>query len=135
MNEQLRKYRDHLVLAEKEAQQDFDKTVFALSGGAIGISFAFITDIVDPKLITSTNFLILAWIIWSLSLLCVLFSYYFSHLALRRTIMQLDRGTVYKEHPGGKFDVVISYLNPAGAILFVMGLGFMIAFVNSNLGV
>jgi hypothetical protein len=45
MENQMKEYRDHLVLSKKEAQRDFDKTVFALSGGAIGVSFAFITDI------------------------------------------------------------------------------------------
>lgn len=135
MKKELKEYRDHIVLAEKDAQQEFDKAVFALSGGAIGISFAFVTDIVDPKVMVCTGVLIAAWSAWAVSLICVLLSYFFSGQALRRTIQQIDKGTLYDEPPGGLFDVATSWLNMGGGLLFVLGLLFMIVFVNSNLGV
>ncbi len=134
MKDQAQEYRDHLLLAEKDAQQDFDKTVFALSGGAIGVSFAFVSDIVDPQAMVSVKNLIWAWGSWAGSLLCVLFSYYFSHLALRKTINQVDEGKLNQEHRGGFSDYAIALLNPAGALLFVAGLVLMIIFVNLNLG-
>jgi len=134
MDNQMKEYRDHLVLSEKEAQRDFDKTVFTLSGGAIGVSFAFITDIVNPETLVSLPCLIISWSSWAASLLCVLLSYYSSHMALRKTINQVDQDKIRKEHPGGTFDKITAFLNAAGGILFLIGLISMIIFVQKNLG-
>jgi len=49
MNENLQEYRKHLVAAEQQVQADFDKTVLSLSGGALGISFAFVKNPVIVK--------------------------------------------------------------------------------------
>ena len=46
MDKTLQEYRAHLVSAAQKAQEDFDKTLLALSGGALGVSFAFVKDIV-----------------------------------------------------------------------------------------
>ena len=51
-NNALQKYRDFLIAAEQKSQEDYDKTVIALSGGALGISFAFATDIVGGQSLT-----------------------------------------------------------------------------------
>jgi uncharacterized membrane protein YjfL (UPF0719 family) len=135
MDNQMKEYRQHLVLAGKDAQQDFDKTVFAFSGGAIGISFAFVTDIVKPDAMLAPSQLILAWGSWTVSLVCVLLSYYFSTLALRKAVKQIDQGKLSKEHAGGFYDTATAWLNPAGALFFILGLIFMICFVKLNLGV
>lgn len=37
---ELQAYRSHLVAADERAQENFDKTVLSLSGGALGVSFA-----------------------------------------------------------------------------------------------
>ncbi len=135
MDEQMRKYRQHLVLAEQKAQEDFDKTVFALSGGALGVSFTFVTDIVGSDAILEPGLMVSAWISWGMSLLSVLSSYYFSHLALRKAIKQVDMGRIISEHPGGFFDKATAVLNAVGALLFVLGLAHIIRFINMNLGV
>ena len=134
MSDQMKEYRDHLVLSEQEAQRNFDKTVFTLSGGAIGVSFAFITDIVTSESLVSIPCLIMAWSSWAASLLCVLSSYYFSHMALRETIKQIDLKKIHTEQPGGIFDKITAFLNAAGAIMFIVGLVTMIIFVNKNIG-
>ncbi len=71
-------YRNHLVLAGQKAQEDYDKAVMTLSGGALGISFAFLKDIVGPGDLLNETLLFFAWISWGLSVTAVLFSYYFS---------------------------------------------------------
>lgn len=81
MDEQINDYRNHLILAEQKAQEDYDKTIISLSGGALGISFAFISDSVpDP---TETYFLLTSWICWGVSITSVIISYFTSHLAFR----------------------------------------------------
>ncbi len=135
MDEKTLAFRRHLVLAEQKAQDDYDKTVIALSGGALGISFAFIENFVDSSAMSATSCLFSAWVSWGLSLLLVLASFFSSHLALQKAIEQVDKddGTD-KTDLGGFWNRMTKFANAAGGILFVVGLGFLLVFVRLNLG-
>ncbi|UYK67232.1 SMIM14 family protein [Xanthomonas sacchari] len=126
-------YRQWLIAAEQKAQDDFDKAVLSLSGGALGISFVFVKDIIGPEKILEPAWLLLSWIGWGLSSLAILASYFFSHLALRQAIRQCDDGTIYSKTPGGIFARITGNLNAIGAILFVVGVCFMAGFIYINL--
>lgn len=132
-NPPLDDYRKWLIQAEHKAQDDFDKTVIALSGGALGISFAFVKDIVGPGQIHYSGFLVGAWIAWALSLLGVLFSFWTSHMALRVSIKQCDDGTIYRDTPGGRYSNWTKSLNLCGAIALCIGVLLMAAFVYTNI--
>ena len=58
-------YRLHLVAAEQKAQEDFDKTILSLSGGALGVSFVFLKDIVGPEHVAAPAWLFAAWLTWA----------------------------------------------------------------------
>jgi hypothetical protein len=135
MNEHLQQYRSHLVLAEQKAQEDFDKTVLSLSGGALGVSFAFVRDIVGPGPLAHPGYLFLAWSSWGISVTVVLASYFLSQLALRRAIVQVDSGHIYKGRPGGPFALATAICNATGGILFLFGVVLMTLFVRFNLEV
>jgi hypothetical protein len=126
-------YRTWLVAAEQKSQEDFDKTVLTLSGGALGISFAFLKDIVGPQPIVLSGFLLAAWFAWAFSTFSVLTSYYLSHWALRRAIGQVDDGTIFKQPPGGVFARLTAVLNATGAILFLVGVCCITVFAVANL--
>lgn len=126
-------YRQWLIAAEQKAQDDFDKAVLSLSGGALGISFVFVKDIVGPDAILEPILLLLSWVGWGLSSLAILSSYFFSHLALRQAIRQCDDGSIYSNTPGGIFARITGNLNALGAVLFVTGVCFMAAFIYVNL--
>jgi hypothetical protein len=126
-------YRRHLQTAEQKSQEDFDKTVLSLSGGALGISFVFLKDVIGPNPVVSPNLLFAAWVAWGSSTFCVLASYYASHLALRRAIRQVDDGTIRKQKPGGAFGRLTALLNAAGALLFLVGVFAIVFFANANL--
>lgn len=126
-------YRQMLVAAEQKCQDDFDKTVLSLSGGALGVSFIFVKDIVGPGAINHSAWLLAAWVAWALSSLAVLASFFMSHLALRGAIAQCDNGTIYSQKPGGVFSSATRHLNAGGALLFFIGICFMAAFVYTNL--
>jgi len=133
MNEQLQKYRSWLIETERKAQEDFDKTVISLSGGALGISFAFVKDIVGNKPLTNSRFLMGSWIAWGVSVTCVLASFYFSQQALRRAIKQVDQDEIYEQTPGGFLSKLTTVLNALSALLFLVGLVFIVIFVSNNL--
>jgi heme exporter protein D len=126
-------YRTHLVLAEQKAQEDYDKCVLTLSGGALGISFAFIKDIVGTSSLAHPWALAIAWLAWALSILCVLLSYFASQQALRKAIQQVDRKEIRQARPGGAFDRVTAGLNVAGGVLFFAGVVSMLCFVKQSL--
>jgi hypothetical protein len=126
-------YRQWLIAAEQKAQDDFDKAVLSLSGGALGISFVFVKDIIGPGVIHHPVWLLIAWVLWALSSLAILSSFFASHLALRLAIKQCDDGSIYKKTPGGIFSSATRNLNAFGAALFVLGVFFMAAFIYSNL--
>lgn len=126
-------YRGLLTKTEQESQADLDKAILTLSGGALGFSVAFTKDFVGTAQATATWVLLAAWIAWALSSTSVLISFYTSQLALRKAIKQLDRGALGMERPGGAWDMSTAILNAIGLVLFLVGLGLMIFFLNRNM--
>jgi len=126
-------YRGLLTQTEQKSQAEFDKGVLALSGGALGLSFAFTKNIIGTGEIIHAGYLLAAWIAWAASSASVLISFFVSTLALRKAIRQLDQGTIGMERPGGWWDRATSSLNLSGLILFLFGLAMIIVFLNYNL--
>lgn len=62
MNNGHQSYRDLLQELSVKSQEQYDKTVITLSTGALGLSFAFIKDVVDINVASSINFLTGSWI-------------------------------------------------------------------------
>ncbi len=122
-----------LIAAEQKAQEDFDKTVLSLSGGALGISFAFVKDIVGNQPLIQVTLLLWSWISWGISITCMLASFYFSQQALRRTIKQIDQNEVYDQSPGGLYAKLTAILNAFGGLLFLVGVILIVVFVSYNL--
>jgi hypothetical protein len=133
MDESLKEYRTFLISADQKAQEDFDKTVLTLSGGALGISIAFVKDIIGSNPIEVSWALVWAWINWAASLTCTLASFYLSQQALRKSVQQVDSGQIYQETPGGRFSKVTSITNGLGIVFFILGVVFIVLFAYRNL--
>jgi hypothetical protein len=131
---ELEEYRQHLVLADQKAIEDYDKAVMALSGGALGVSFAFLKDVAGARPWSSAATLFAAWLCWGVSIVAVLASYYFSHVALRRAIGQVDAGTIRNSTPGGYFTWFTYVSNALGGLLFLAGVVLIAVFVSANMG-
>lgn len=133
MDKQLEEYRTYLVTAQKKAQEDFDKTVLTLSGGALGISFAFVKDIIGTSPVILKELLLLSWTAWGISVACILFSFYFSNLAFRKAISQVDKNKAYDQPVGGLFSKATALLNALGAFLFLAGVVLIVIFASYNM--
>ena len=133
MDEQLQHYRDILVEARSNAQKSFDKHLLSLSGGALGISIAFVKDIIGNKQAVLTQFALGAWILWTLSVTLVLVSFFTSRKAFDKAIRQLDDDKIYAEHPGGLLDRLTSLLNYAAGASFLVATASFIYFLSQNL--
>lgn len=128
-----KEYRDHLINAAQKSQEDYDKTIIILSGGALGISFAFLKDIVGPGPLAHTGYVFAAWLFWGGSLFAVLSSFFVSDMALRRAIKQVDAGLIYEQRRGGWLDYLTAVLNALGGLLFLAGVVIMSLFIWFNL--
>ncbi len=91
----IREYRKFLVKADHQASIDFDKAIMTLSGGAFGISIAFLKDVAPNPALGTRVLLIASWVAFAVSLAAILLSYMASMGALRKTIERVDDGTIY----------------------------------------
>lgn len=113
-------HRRLLISLEQKAQDDYDKTIVSLSGGALAISLVFIKDIVgkaEPALVWTV---IVAWGFWAASIAIVVISYFSSRMAMRKAIDQLDRND--SGHIGGLASKVTQSLNVMSGLFFVVGI-------------
>jgi CDP-diglyceride synthetase len=122
-------HRSQLLALEQKAQESYDKTVLSLSGGALGVSFAFVTGFVERGSMQASGLLIGAWFSWALSLASTLASHFTSQAALRRAIQELDSG---RSAHGGYYDRFTAILNAAAGVLFVVGVFLVANFVWRN---
>jgi len=125
-------YRQALVTAEQAMQGEFDKAVLTLSGGALGVSFTFLKDIAGAKTHLFVWALLASWILWTVSITCVLASYFCSTKAFRKALNDNDSQTIYMTLANSWWAVSTKILNYVGGALFVIGLGCFIFFVFKN---
>jgi hypothetical protein len=132
-----------LVLANQKAVADYDKTVITLSGGALGVSFVFLEKFGgQPGNVIGRWWLMWSWFSWTASLCCVLWSFYWSHCAILKSIRDFDDGKMSslsddertRRRPGGWRGSITERLTVAGGILFVVGVVLIARFAYMNLG-
>lgn len=154
-------YRTLLQEYAKQSQTDYDSTLITLSGGALGISFAFVNQFIGDEPIRYFALLLIAWVAWVLSLGTVLFSFYTSTRAMHKTIEALDAGQLFpkwvllhyyvgsratykavdeiglqlphSKRLGDRFDLATGWLNRLSGILFIVGVITMISFALFNI--
>lgn len=134
MNQALHDHFKFLRDADQQAQTDYEKTVLSLSGGALGISFAFVKDIVGSKPLVSKSLLLTAWIVWGLSITLALASFYFRQRALRKAMEHIRMyGKGPDDQPaGGRFSQVTAMLHILGGLLFLVGVVLIVFFASYN---
>jgi hypothetical protein len=128
---ELAEYRRVVVAAMQKSQDDYDKAVLSLSGGALGLTFALF-----QKAHQTRQCLVLletAWILWTLSLVAILISFFTGREANRVAIKQVDTGTVYQSIVGGAWARSTTVLNWCGGIFFLAGLVIAVVYLIESL--
>jgi hypothetical protein len=126
-------YRAQLLEYAKQSQTSYDSTLITLSGGALGISFAFVNQFIGNDPIRGMPLLVAAWVCWVISLGAVLLSFYSSSRALQKVVNAMDRGEALAEMPGGRLDQLTGWLNAVSGVLLVVGVVVIIWFALLNL--
>jgi hypothetical protein len=121
-------YRKHLVDTRQKSQDAYDKTVLALSAGALGVTISFVKEIVGghPVLL---RLLLVAWICWGISCATVLYSHFSSVAAHNEAIAALDEN----REPNIGSDKATKILNLVSGALFLLGLLLFCVFAYINL--
>ena len=131
-NSSKQEYRNQLIHAEQKSQNDYDKSIISLSGGALGISLLFYRDVVGERIPVCIEFLIFSWGLWAASIVAVVLSYFFSRKAIRKAIIQTDEGD-YSEGVGGWAATWTSYTNILSGICFVLAIVSFLNFSFQNI--
>ena len=126
-------YRQVLVTAEQAMQSEYDKGVMTLSGGALGVSFAFLKDIVGTKGLSHGLVLLAAWILWGISISFILASYFTSTKALRKAVEDTDAKDIYLTLANSGWVTATKWLNALAGICFFAGIVCIVVFVAYNL--
>ena len=133
LNENLKEYWKQIVNMEQLTMNSYDKTLTALSSGAIGISFLYYKELFDRNIVR--NWLIItSWISWTLSLAILLIAFFITSLAIRVIYRQINEGTIYDETPGKGYNLASRILTWISGLLFLIGIIFFLIFVLNNMG-
>lgn len=119
---------------EADSQRSYDKAILTLSGGALGISFAFVKDIVGSAELAHPCRLLSAWIFWAASLTSTLISFFTSREALAKAQRDFPNWKEGDPKLGGGWNRATWIFNVVAGIGFLAGVGFMIAFAFATIG-
>jgi len=133
LDAQTQEYRMFLLEADRKTQEDYDKAILSLAAGALGISIAFVKDIIGDVPATRPDLLAVAWAAWASSIACALVSLYSARFAIRKAISQVDGTGPSHERVGGRASLLTSSLNALAGALFLAGVVFMSVFAINNL--
>ena len=117
-----------MVDTRQKSQDAYDKTVLALSAGALGVTISFVKEIVGGHPV-SLRLLLVAWICWGISCATVLYSHFSSVAAHNEAIAALDEN----REPNIGSDKATKILNLVSGALFLLGLLLFCVFAYINL--
>ena len=130
MAEEKDPYLEQLNKAYIESSSQFDKQVLYIASGALGISLAFIKDIVKLDVATNKNLLLLSWISFGAVILICILSHYTSLKAINFRIENLYQK---KDKTSKRFDFFTKLFNVLMIILLAAGLILLNIFIGINI--
>jgi len=130
--------RKDLLGRQLSNSEKFDNAILTLSTGALGISLAFIKDIVPLKIAQNLWLLKASWWLFGLSIISTLASFVASQRGISRQLKYAEEYYLNKKddylrkrnYPA----ILTDFLNYSSGILFIAAIIFTIFFVISNLG-
>ncbi len=128
--------RKHLIDAERDTAQQFDKAILTLASGALGLSITFIKQIAPHPKSQSIYFLVAAWVFFSFSILSTLISFLTSQNACRRQrdILDQNQQTSKKElESNNNAANWTNWFNYLSIAFFILGIFLLIIFSVFNL--
>lgn len=129
MKDDDKEYWQQLNKAYIESSSQFDKQVLFLASGSLGISFAFIKDIVKLPEAINKWLLISAWALFGAVILLSIISHYTSLKAINKKIHNLN---TKEDNDSGKLNKVTKWLNILMIFFLALALIFLTIFLGIN---
>lgn len=123
-------YLEQLNKAYIESSSQFDKQVLFIASGALGISLAFIKDIVKLDVATNKVLLLLAWIFFGAVILICILSHYTSLKAINFKIENLYQK---RDKISKRFDWWTRTFNIFMILFLATGLVLLFIFIGINI--
>lgn len=130
MAEDKNTYLEQLNKAYIESSSQFDKQVLFIASGALGISLAFIKDIVKLDVATNKPLLLLSWISFGAVILICILSHYTSLKAINFKIENIHQKT---DITSKRFDFFTKLFNILMILLLAAGLVLLNVFIGINI--
>ncbi|WP_295103041.1 hypothetical protein [uncultured Candidatus Kuenenia sp.] len=135
--EEYNQYKMHLLDARKTTFQQLDKAIFTLSGGGLGLSIAFLKDIVSIKQAAWLYLLFSSWSLFIASIILTLVSFLSSWVAIDK---QLNFAEEYYNQDNtsilsktNKASILTITLNIISVVCFVIAVILIVLFISKNL--
>lgn len=117
------KFKDNNYMYFIQLNRDLDNYLIVAITGSIALSVNFIGKIVEYPLKETINYLMYSWIILSIALLLILFSFYHSIHKSKKVITDMDES---------KFNL-FDYTTHLAGICLIIGLALLLTFSYKNL--
>lgn len=123
--------------ADREGSRSFDKSVLLLGSGAFATTIAFLRDVVPNIELEVIPLLMMAWLMFGVSITSTLASYLGSQYACKAYIQDCDRRLSCPESCasslGAMIGQVVTILNISAIISLLLGFVFWMVFVGISL--
>jgi len=124
--------RDSIIRQVHEQQSSLDKYIITISTGAFGVSLAIVKYLETITTIEGQNLLVVSWFLFIATIVITLSSFVFSQAALRKQLSIMrkwyDQDELSEEDERNRYSNITKWTNGIYLVLFVAGVGFMIAF-------
>ena len=128
--EEEKEYLLQLNKAYLESSGQFDKQILFVASGALGVSFAFIKDLVKLSDATHKSYLIMAWVSFGIVILLSIISHYTSLKAINNKIRNLNYEV---DSSSKKFNGYTKWINVLMIVFLGIGLLWLTLFVAINI--
>ena len=130
-------YRGRLESSLQSAYDQFDKAILTLSSGALGVSIAFIKDVVPLARASWKPLLVCSWVGFALAILSTVVSFLVSQKAFVRQISDAEDYFIGDETDAlqrkNRHAMWVQRLNVTSVVLFMLAVGLTIIFISANI--
>jgi hypothetical protein len=130
------KYRDQAWEDITSSSDEFDKSLLTYSSGALGLSLAFIKDIVKLENATALPWLYWSWVFLTLCIILTISSYRFSIEAQKKHLINAQRFFLERDENALNrktiWSILLDVCAYAGAAFFLAGVLSTVLFVYLN---
>jgi len=130
MNEEDKEYWQQLNKAYIESSSQFDKQLLFFASGALGLSFAFIKDIVKLDAATHKCILIASWALFGVVIILSIISHYTSLKAINTKIQNINSK---EDKVSKRLNTYTKWFNILNIVFLSFGLLLLTVFIAINI--